>query len=88
MLTRLKRQAYTGCVNWRKKMLRAEKRKFADQQHQIISIKKKLFPGSGLQERYDNLFYYYAKWGQSFINKLEEHSLAFEQKFVVLSITD
>src|SRR5688572_6868982 len=71
-----------------KKMLRAEKRKFADQQHQIISIKKKLFPGSGLQERYDNLFYYYAKWGQAFINKLEEHSLSLDQKFVVLSITD
>ncbi len=71
-----------------KKMLRAEKRKFADQQHQIISIKKKLFPGSGLQERYDNLFYYYAKWGQSFINKLEEQSLSFGQKFVVLSIID
>ena len=71
-----------------KKMLRAEKRKFADQQHQIISIKKKLFPGSGLQERYDNLLCYYAKWGQSFINKLEEHSLTLEQKFIVLSITE
>ena len=71
-----------------KKMLRAEKRKFADQQHQIASIKKKLFPGSGLQERYDNLFYYYAKWGKSFISKLEKHSLAFEHKFSVLSMTD
>jgi bacillithiol biosynthesis cysteine-adding enzyme BshC len=71
-----------------KKMLRAEKRKFADQQHQIASIRKRLFPGSGLQERHDNLFYYYAKWGKPFINKLEEHSLVFEQQFAVLSMTD
>ena len=71
-----------------KKMLRAEKRKFEDQQHQIASIKKKLFPGSGLQERYDNVFYYYAKWGQSIIRELEEHSPAFEQQFSVLSVAD
>ena len=71
-----------------KKMLRAEKRKFEDQQHQIASIKKKLFPGSGLQERYDNIFYYYARWGQAIIHKLEEHSLAFEQKCSVVTIAD
>ena len=40
------------------------------------------------QERYDNLFYYYAKWGKPFVNKLEEHSLVFEQQFAVLSMTD
>jgi bacillithiol biosynthesis cysteine-adding enzyme BshC len=69
-----------------KKMLRAEKRKFEDQKQRIASIKNKLFPGSGLQERYDNLFYYYAKWGPQVIHILAEHSLALEQKFSVLSI--
>src|SRR6187399_3787733 len=49
-----------------KKMLRAEKRKFADQQRQINTIKEHLFPGDGLQERRDNLCYYYAKWGSGF----------------------
>ncbi len=71
-----------------KKMLRAEKRKFEDQQHTIESIKKKLFPGSGLQERHDNVFYYYAKWGPPFIHKLAEHSLALEQKFSILTISE
>ena len=85
MLTRLKRQAYTGCGNWRKKCFGLKKENLRINSTRYVSIKKKLFPGSGLQERYDNLFYYYAKWGQSFINRLEEHSLAFEQKFVVLS---
>ena len=71
-----------------KKMLRAEKRKFEDQKQRIDSIKNKLFPGTGLQERYDNLFYYYAKWGPSIIHKLAEHSLALEQKFSVLSFSE
>jgi uncharacterized protein YllA (UPF0747 family) len=67
-----------------KKMLRAEKRKFIDHQRQISAIKEHLFPGHGLQERYDNFSYYYAKWGREFIHKLYEHSLSLEQEFVIL----
>ncbi|TMI96526.1 MAG: bacillithiol biosynthesis cysteine-adding enzyme BshC [Bacteroidetes bacterium] len=67
-----------------KKMLRAEKRKFTDQQRQIQAIKEHLFPGNGLQERIDNISYYYAKWGREFIDKLYEHSLNLEQEFVVM----
>ena len=66
-------------------MLRAEKRKFADQQRQINSIKEHLFPKNGLQERIENISYYYAKWGREFIDKLYEHSLNLEQEFVILS---
>lgn len=68
-----------------KKMLRAEKRKFADHQRQIHSIKEHLFPNNGLQERYENMSYFYAKWGPDFIQLLHRHSLALEQEFVVLT---
>jgi bacillithiol synthase len=68
-----------------KKMLRAEKRKFTDQQRQIHTIKEKLFPGNSLQERYDNFMPYYAKWGREFIQRLYEQSLNLEQEFVILS---
>lgn len=67
-----------------KKMLRAEKRKFTDQQRQIHTIKENLFPLNGLQERYESHCYYYAKWGSGFIQKLYEHSLGIEQEFVIL----
>ncbi|MBK5270280.1 MAG: bacillithiol biosynthesis cysteine-adding enzyme BshC [Bacteroidia bacterium] len=67
-----------------KKMLRAEKRKFTDQQRQIHTIKEKLFPGNGLQERHDNFMPYYAKWGREFIKQLYQHSLNLEQEFVTL----
>lgn len=69
-----------------KKMLRAEKRKFADQQRQVQAIKAKLFPKNGLQERYDSMLYYYASWGNEFIQQLYEQSLALEQEFVVVQI--
>ena len=68
-----------------KKMLRAEKRKFIDQQRQIHAIKQKLFPQNGLQERADNFTYYYAKWGRNLMQQLYQHSLALEQEFVIIS---
>lgn len=68
-----------------KKMLRAEKRKFTDQQRQICTVKSHLFPGDGLQERIDNLSYYYARWGNDFIHELYKHSPALEQVFVILT---
>jgi len=67
-----------------KKMLRAEKRKFADQQRQINTIKEHLYPCNGLQERHDNMSYYYAKWGREFIHKLYQYSMSLEQEFVIL----
>ena len=67
-----------------KKMLRAEKRKFTDQQRQIQSLKQKLFPNNGLQERIDNFMPYYAQWGKEFIQEIYDQSLNMEQEFVVL----
>lgn len=67
-----------------KKMLRAEKRKFSDQQRQIQAILSHLFPGGGLQERRENFSYYYARWGKTFLDRLYEASPALEQEFVVL----
>lgn len=67
-----------------KKILSAEKRKFADQRNQIEQLKIALFPNNGLQERVDNFSSYYAKWGKEFIHMLYENSLSLEQEFVVL----
>jgi bacillithiol synthase len=67
-----------------KKMLRAEKRKFSDQQRQIHTVKKHLFPGNDLQERRENILYYYSKWGKDLLDMLYEQSLQLEQEFVVV----
>jgi len=68
-----------------KKMLRAEKRKFEEQQRQIQKLKEVLFPNDGLQERVENFSWFYAKWGRGFIQELLNNSLAFEQEFTVLT---
>lgn len=67
-----------------KKMLRAEKRKYADLQRQLEKLKAALFPNDGLQERVENFSLFYAKWGQEFIEQLCEHSLTLEQEFTLL----
>jgi len=69
-----------------KKLLRAEKRKFADQQRQLQTLKAALFPGDGLQERVDNFMPWYAAYGKEFIRMLYEQSPALEQQFVLLSL--
>jgi bacillithiol biosynthesis cysteine-adding enzyme BshC len=68
-----------------KKLMRAEKRKYADEQRQIQTVKQQLFPGNGLQERKESFLGIYAKQGSKFIDALYQHSLSLEQEFVVLS---
>lgn len=71
-----------------KKMMRAEKRKYADLQKQIRKIKDRLFPGGGLQERADTFSFYYALWGKEFLTALYDHSQDLQQEFVILTGTD
>ncbi|NII29122.1 bacillithiol biosynthesis cysteine-adding enzyme BshC [Pseudoflavitalea sp. X16] len=67
-----------------KKMLRAEKKKYEQEQHQINTIKAALFPAGGLQERIENFLPYYALWGKAFIDCVYKSSLTLEQEFVIL----
>lgn len=67
-----------------KKMLRAEKRKYADQQRQIQKIREVLFPKNGLQERVENFSAFYSKWGKSFIEELYKNSLTLDEQFCIL----
>lgn len=67
-----------------KKMLQVEKRKFSDQQNQVQTLKRALFPRNGLQERVDNIAPYFARWGDAFISMIYEHSPLLEQVFTVV----
>ena len=68
-----------------KKLLKAEKRKFSDQQRQIQALRTALFPTGGLQERVDNFMPWYATRGADFIRDIYKHSPTLEQVFVVLT---
>lgn len=70
--------------NLEKKMLKAEKRKFNEQNIQLQAIKSALFPRNTLQERVENILPYYARYGQSFIQMLYQHSPTLGKKFGIL----
>ena len=80
----LQTQALKKISALEKKMLRAEKKKFAAQQRQLQKIKAQLFPNNNLQERTDNLMPYYAKWGKDFIRMIYDNSKGLEQEFGIL----
>ncbi len=81
----LKSKTVQRLLELEKKMLRAEKRKFNDEQRQILTVKQHLFPGNGLQERVENIAWYYGLWGKELIAQLYKHSPALEQEFTILS---
>jgi bacillithiol biosynthesis cysteine-adding enzyme BshC len=84
-VTAIKTRSLKDLEELEKKMLRAEKRKFEEQQRQIQKIKEVLFPNDGLQERVENFSWFYAKWGKAFIEELYKNSLALEQQFTILT---
>ena len=67
-----------------KKLLKAEKRRFGEQQRQLNALKNALFPHDNLQERIENFMPWYAAYGPSFIRELYRHSPALAQEFIVL----
>jgi bacillithiol synthase len=71
-----------------KKLLRAEKRKFNDQSRQINRLRAQYFPGDGLQERYDNVLPFYARWGEELWPLLLQYSPPFHEGFISLILSD
>lgn len=66
-----------------KKMLRAEKRKYATQRDQIAKLKQELFPNNNLQEREENFSLNYARYGKEWLQTIYTISKGLEQKFVI-----
>ncbi len=69
-----------------KKIIRAEKEKYAVQQNQIAKIKQELFPNNSLQERVDNFSIHYAQQGKAWINKVYKVSFGLAPGFGVFSL--
>jgi bacillithiol biosynthesis cysteine-adding enzyme BshC len=65
------------------RLVRAEKQRHETAIQQIRGLKEKLFPGNGLQERYDNFLPFYVKHGESFFTELKKHLDPLESKFVL-----
>jgi bacillithiol synthase len=69
-----------------KKLLRAAKRKFGEQQQQINKIKQQYFPGDGLQERTENFMPYYAKYGTAFFDTVYNSITPMSKEFIIAAL--
>lgn len=73
-----------GLENLRKKLLRAEKRRRAEDMDKMARIHQSLFPKAGLQERHDSLAPFYAAHGSDFIAQLYAQLEPFDYRFRIL----
>ena len=69
-----------------KKLLKSEKQKHENSISQITKIKKKLFPNSSLQERFNNFIPFYLNYGEKFIETLKEELNPLDTNFLILSL--
>lgn len=67
------------------RLLRTEKQKHDTAVNQIRSVKEKLFPNNGLQERYENFLFFYLKHGPASIEYLIDHLNPMDRRFIVIS---
>ncbi|MBM3431889.1 MAG: bacillithiol biosynthesis cysteine-adding enzyme BshC [Bacteroidetes bacterium] len=63
------------------KMDRAERRKMSVVRHQIETLQRAAFPGQVLQERWDNVGYYYSLYGKDYLDRLYDHLDPFDRSF-------
>jgi bacillithiol biosynthesis cysteine-adding enzyme BshC len=80
----IKARLHRAIKNLEAKLMKAEKRNFADALSQIEQVKTKLFPNGGLQERSENFGLFYVKQGKSFIQTLIENFKPLDLKFTIL----
>jgi uncharacterized protein YllA (UPF0747 family) len=78
-------KAVAGLEQWQSRLVRAEKQKHETVLNQLRTLKEKLFPGNGLQERHDNFLPYVLKYGDAFFQALKANFEPFDPGFVVLA---
>ncbi len=69
---------------WQSRLMRAEKQKHEVTIGQLRTLKEKLFPGGGLQERTENFLPFYLRYSDRFFDLLKEKMLPLEHGFIVL----
>ncbi|BAV08230.1 bacillithiol biosynthesis cysteine-adding enzyme BshC [Filimonas lacunae] len=83
----LRTQAVKKLDQLEKKMLKAEKRKFGQEEFRLQQIRQALLPNNNLQERVENFSTLYSQYGNKILDVLLQHSLTLEQQFGII-ITD
>lgn len=75
-----------GLDNLEKRLLKAEKRKLADQLKRLTSIQNELFPKESLQERTVNFSEFYLEFGDLLLKELKSNLNPLVNEFTVLEL--
>jgi len=75
-----------GLEHLEKRLLKAQKKKLAEQVLRMTELQNELFPNQGLQERNTNFSEFYLEFGEDLIPKLIENLEPLRSEFVVLTI--
>ena len=75
-----------GLEHLEKRLLKAQKRKLADEVGRMTDLQEELFPGQSLQERNTNFSELYLEYGQALIEVLLNNLKPLSGQFLVLTI--
>lgn len=75
-----------GLDHLEKRLLKAQKKKLADEVSRMVDIQNELFPSQSLQERTTNFSVFYKDYGHTLINRLFEYQEPLKGEFLVLSL--
>jgi bacillithiol biosynthesis cysteine-adding enzyme BshC len=75
-----------GLESLEKRLLKAQKRKYAQELERIIDLQNQLFPQGSLQERKNNFSEFYLEYGDELIEKLINNLNPLENKFSCITL--
>lgn len=75
-----------GLANLERRLLKAQKRKLADQVARMTELQNQLFPNQGLQERNTNFSELYLEYGDDLIVQLMQNLDPFNREFIILTV--
>jgi len=75
-----------GLRHLEKRLLKAQKRKFADELHRLKIIQDDLFPKQSLQERHGNFSEFYIAYGNDLLNVLKKELNPLDLEFTVVEL--
>lgn len=75
-----------GLENLEKRLLKAEKKMYAEKLERIIQLQNEIFPNQSLQERRNNFSEFYLESGKEFINQLFLKLQPLQPNFTIIEI--